>query len=84
VSFHATEAQRERAILKDPNESLGTKVGAALSFVKHDIAASNEKMKNMSGTTSADATTKTSSNVAADPSLAPRSTTGSGTSSTSY
>jgi len=26
VSFHATEAQRERAILKDPHESLGTKV----------------------------------------------------------
>jgi len=83
VSTHATEALRDRALLKDPNVGLGTKVGAALSFVKHDIAASNEKMSNMS-TTVNDTTTAKPSGVVPGATVAGRSAGTGGTSSTSY
>jgi hypothetical protein len=78
ISTHATEALRERAILKDPGVGIGSKVGAALSFVKHDIAASNEKMSNMS-------TNVTDTTTAKPSGLTPSTATGTkGTSSTSY
>jgi hypothetical protein len=78
ISTHATEALRERAIMKDPGVGIGSKVGAALSFVKHDIAASNEKMSNMS-------TNVTDSTTAKPSGVTPSTATGTkGTSSTSY
>jgi hypothetical protein len=86
ISTHATEALRDRALLKDPNVGLGSKVGAALSFVKHDIAASNEKMSNMSTNVTDTTTTKPSTFVPGSTSDATvkRSTGTGGTSSTSY